>query len=229
MTQYVLYKRVSTKEQGNSGLGLDAQTRDINIYLVNYAPSDYQVIAEFVEIGSGAAKDRPELDQALALARKTGATLLVAKLDRLSRRVSFTAQLMEDKNVTFRVAVMPMADKFQLHIYAALAEQERQFISDRTKAAMAAAKRKGIKLGGIRPKTAARNAATKAAKLKDAEFLKSQILPAYNRGESLQQLAWKLSDLGYKTRTGKDLAPTQVRRILLRLQNLPLTATRNHA
>ena len=107
-------------------------------------------IARFEDVQSGGDSNRPELQKALALVRKTGAELLVAKLDRLSRKVSFIATLMDDSKVKLRVASMPRADKFQLHIYAALAEQERTFISERTKAALAAAKARGVKLGGRR-------------------------------------------------------------------------------
>ena len=95
------------------------------------------MIGAFQDTGSGADNGRPELQKALAMARKTGAELLVAKLDRLSRKVSHLSALMDDPKVKLRVASMPNADKFQLHIYAALAEQERDFISIRTKAALA--------------------------------------------------------------------------------------------
>ena len=138
--QYVIYKRVSTDSQGKSGLGLDAQSRDIELFISNYA-EEPEVIGEFTDIMSGKSSDRPELSKALEVCRTTGAALLVAKLDRLSRRVSFIASLMEDKRLSFKVAQMPHADKFQLHIYAALAEQERDFISKRTKAALAEALR----------------------------------------------------------------------------------------
>ena len=137
--KYVIYTRVSTQEQQKSGLGLEAQERDIEIFLTTYSDVPYEVIARFCDTGSGADNGRPEFQKALDLVRKTGAELLVSKLDRLSRKVSFIATLMEDKKVKFRVASMPHADPFQLHIYAALAEQEREFISKRTKAALQAA------------------------------------------------------------------------------------------
>jgi len=139
MLRYVIYKRVSTEDQGKSGLGLDAQDRDIRIYLDTYSPEPWEIVGTFVEIESRKDSDRPELTKAIALAKRTKATLLVSKLDRLSRKVSFIATFMDDKRLKFRVASMPHADKFQLHIYAALAEQEREFISLRTKAALAEA------------------------------------------------------------------------------------------
>ena len=104
---YVTYERVSTSKQGKSGLGLDAQDRDINLYLSNYADPDRKIVADYVEIQTGSKDNREELTKALETCRKKGATLLVSKLDRLSRKVSFIAQLMEDKKVSFRVAQMP--------------------------------------------------------------------------------------------------------------------------
>ena len=126
MKQFVIYTRVSTKRQGDSGLGLAAQLRDVQIYLETYAAAPYEVIGQFQDILSGSNDDRPALAQAVALAEKTGATLLVAKLDRLSRKVSFVSALMDRKKLSIVVVSMPQADKFQLHIYSALAEQERK-------------------------------------------------------------------------------------------------------
>ena len=147
MRRYITYKRVSREDQGRSGLGLEAQERDIQLFLENYAETPYEVVGEFVEVQSGSDNERPELLAAIELAKKESAILVCAKLDRLSRRVSFLAALMEDKELEFRVAQMPYADKFQLHIYAALAEQERDFISQRTKAALKSAKERGVRLG----------------------------------------------------------------------------------
>src|SRR5262245_30196146 len=114
MRRYVTYTRVSTAEQRRSGLGLAAQQRDIDIFLHSYSEVPWEVIGSFSDQGSGADNGRPEFQKALALVRKTGAELLVSKLDRLSRRVSFIARLMEDKQIRFRVASMPHADAFQL-------------------------------------------------------------------------------------------------------------------
>ena len=169
MRKYVCYLRVSTQEQGRSGLGLEAQRRDIEIFLQNYSTTPWEVIGTYQDIGSGADNGRPELQKAIALAKKAGAELLIAKLDRLSRKVAYLAQLMEDPKLKLRVASMPAADKFQLHIYAALAEQERDFISTRTKAALAAAKARGVKLGGYRGGHALQNANTIRAANADAE------------------------------------------------------------
>ncbi|MGB4910222.1 MAG: recombinase family protein, partial [Tabrizicola sp.] len=113
MKHFVIYRRVSTEDQGRSGLGLEAQTRDIDLYLANYADTPFEIAGAFLDVLSGRDNDRPELTKALDLCRKTGAELLVAKLDRLSRRVSFIAALMDDPKVKLRVASMPNADKFQ--------------------------------------------------------------------------------------------------------------------
>ena len=97
MRHYVTYKRVSSQEQGKSGLGLEAQERDIQLFLENYADTPYEVLEEFVEVHTGSDNDRPQLNAAIALAKKENAVLVVAKLDRLSRKVSFIASLMEEK------------------------------------------------------------------------------------------------------------------------------------
>lgn len=151
MSLYVIYRRVSTQDQGRSGLGLEAQDRDIELFLQNFAEPGYHILGSFTDIESGTDNGRPGLTEAIQAAKANSATLLVSKLDRLSRRVSFIAGLMDDKKLNFKVAQMPYADKFQLHIYAALAEQERDFISKRTSAALAVKRRLGGKTGGSRP------------------------------------------------------------------------------
>ncbi|PYG24698.1 recombinase family protein [Pelagimonas varians] len=217
MRQFVTYRRVSTQEQGRSGLGMDAQVRDIGIYLEAYAEQPFEVIAEFVEVQSGSADDRPELEKALELVRRTGAELLVAKLDRLSRRVSFIATLMDDKRVRLRVAAMPNADKFQLHIYAALAEQEREFISLRTKAALGEAKARGVKLGGLRDKTGERNKAVQAKAKTGAERVAGLIIPLRTQGATLREIAASLNKSGVPTARGGQWQASQVQRVLKRL------------
>ena len=112
MRKYVLYLRVSSAEQGKSGLGLEAQERDIELFLANYAETPYCVVERFVEVHSGKDNERPLLNAAIALAKREKAVLVVSKLDRLSRRVSFIASLMEDRGLDFKVAQMPHADKF---------------------------------------------------------------------------------------------------------------------
>lgn len=218
MHQYVTYRRVSTKEQGRSGLGLEAQDRDIALFLEQFSPVPYDVVGEFTDVLSGADIDRPELTKAIALARKTGATLLVSKLDRLSRKVSVIANLMEDKRVSFRVAQMPNADNFQLHIYAALAEQEREFISARTKAALAEAKARGTRLGGLRDKTMKRNEVVKENAAARARKVAGLILPLRQAGKPLREIAEHLNDAGVATARGGHWQASQVMRVLERLE-----------
>lgn len=217
MKQYVTYYRVSTKKQGDSGLGLEAQKRDINLFLDNYSEVPYEVLAEFTDVESGSNADRPELQKAITLAKKEGATLLVAKLDRLSRKVSFIAQLMEDEKLDFKVSSMPTADKFQLHIYAALAEQERDFISKRTKAALAEAKARGVKLGGLRDKTNARNKAKVDVADKAAEKLRGLVTPMIEQKLSLRAIATSLNNSGLKTAKGNEYSAMTVKRLVDRL------------
>lgn len=112
MAKYVIYRRVSTKKQGESGLGLEAQDRDIKLYLQSYAEGDYEILASYLDVESGTVTDRPELTKAMREAQAMGAILLVAKLDRLSRKVSFIASLLDDSRLKIKVACMPHADKF---------------------------------------------------------------------------------------------------------------------
>jgi DNA invertase Pin-like site-specific DNA recombinase len=215
--RYVVYKRVSTEDQGKSGLGLEAQTRDIRLYLDTYSPEPWEVIAEHVEIESGTNGDRPELRKAIDLAKRAGATLLVSKLDRLSRKVSFIASRMDDPKLSFRVASMPYADKFQLHIYAALAEQERDFISKRTKAALREAKARGTKLGGLRDITMKRNAVVKANADARARKLEGIVRPLRESKATLRDIADALNEAGIETPRGGGWHPTSVARLLERL------------
>ncbi|WP_425665709.1 recombinase family protein [Sinorhizobium fredii] len=216
MLRYVVYTRVSTEDQGKSGLGLEAQERDIGIFLDRFSAVPYEIIGRFQDVDSGSNNGRPELNKALALVRKTGAELLIAKLDRLSRKVSFIATLMDDPKVKLRVAQMPQADKFQLHIYAALAEQERTFISERTKAALRVAKERGVKLGGMRDATMKRNVAIQAKADAEAAKVMKLIAPMREAGASLSQIARTLDEMGIATSRGGKWTAMQVSRVARR-------------
>ena len=218
MKRYVIYRRVSTDEQGKSGLGLEAQDRDIRLYLEGYSDQPFEVVAEFTEVASGSDDRRPELTKALDMARKHGAELLVAKLDRLSRKVSFIASLLDDRKVQLRVAAMPQADKFQLHIYAALAEQEREFISIRTKAALKEAKARGVKLGGARDKTLKRNQEVQRKATERAQNVAGLIQPLREAGKSLREIAAELNRAGVRTARGGEWQASQVKRTIERLE-----------
>lgn len=220
MQRFVVYTRVSTKKQGDSGLGLDAQDRDIQLFLDNYSEVPFEVVARFQDVESGTRSDRPELAKAITLAKTTGATLLVAKLDRLSRSVAFIAQLLEDKKLNFRVASMPYADKFQLHIYAALAEQERDFISKRTKAALQEAKARGVKLGGYREGHKAHHEALRQNADKAAQRVASTILSRRAAGATFQAIADELNALGVATARNGQWYATTVRNYAKRLEAL---------
>lgn len=220
MKRYVIYRRVSTDEQGKSGLGLEAQDRDIRLYLEGYSDQPFEVVVEFTEVASGSDDRRPELTKALDIARKHGAELLVAKLDRLSRKVSFIASLLDDRKVQLRVAAMPQADKFQLHIYAALAEQEREFISIRTKAALKEAKARGVKLGGARDKTLKRNQEVQRKATERAQNVAGLIQPLRDAGKSLREIAAELNRAGVRTARGGEWQASQVKRTIERLERL---------
>src|SRR3954471_2074689 len=155
--KFVAYYRVSTERQGRSGLGLEAQQEAVRAYLNG---GSWRLVAEVIEVESGKRADRPKLAEALRLCRMHGGMLIIAKLDRLARNVAFVSNLMES-GVEFTAVDFPQANRLTVHILAAVAEHEAQMISTRTKAALAAAKARGTKLGGHRgyvPTDAARAA-----------------------------------------------------------------------
>ena len=156
---FIGYFRVSTARQGVSGLGLDAQKKSVADYLNG---GHWKILAEFVEIESGKRNDRPELQRALALAKQTGATLILAKMDRLGRRASYVLNLLDNSGVRFVFVEMPHASKLEIGIRAVVAEEEGRAISERTKAALAAAKRRGVKLGTYARELARQNKAAAA-------------------------------------------------------------------
>ncbi len=205
-TKYVSYVRVSTKQQEMSGLGLDAQRMMILNYIKNHGGC---LLHEFVESESGHHDDRVNLKRAISTSKNTDATLIVAKLDRLSRNVSFISSLMESK-VKFVVADMPTANEFTLHIFAALAEQERKYISERTKSALQAKK---LREPEWKPgtnnltdtgrqkahQTNYRNARTDTNVVHAFHYIES----LKRQGLTYQQIADKLNGENYRTRTGK--------------------------
>ncbi len=166
MPAFVTYLRVSTDKQGRSGLGLEAQRAAVARHAVATGGA---IVAEFVEVESGRKNDRPQLAAALAACRTRRAVLLIAKLDRLARNVAFVSNLME-AGVEFVAADMPTVNKLTIHILAAVAEEEARMISARTKAALAAAKERGVRLGnphlqpGTRDQALAAGRAAAAAK-----------------------------------------------------------------
>jgi DNA invertase Pin-like site-specific DNA recombinase len=208
--QFVAYYRVSTDRQGRSGLGLDAQREAVQRYL---AAIGGQLIGEHTEIETGKRNDRPELGKALAVCRRRrGARLVIAKLDRLSRNVAFIATLM-DSNVEFIACDNPHATRLTLHILAAVAEHEREMISIRTKAALAAAKARGKALGRYGAETLA--PAHKAAARARAEELRPTL--AELAGKSTRQIAAELTVRGIPTSRGGRWQAQSVANILRHL------------
>jgi DNA invertase Pin-like site-specific DNA recombinase len=211
MKPLIAYYRVSTQKQGKSGLGLEAQRAAVHAFAKS---EGMDVLGEWVEVETGKGADaldrRPELAAALKAAKKIGAAVCVAKLDRLSRDVAFIASLMAQK-VPFIVAALGAnADPFMLHIYAALAEQERRMVSERTKAGLAAAKARGTKLGNRQIADA-----NKAAARERAEALRD--LFAGLRNLSATAIAAELNDRKIATPTGKRWSAKTVIRVQERL------------
>lgn len=217
---YVSYLRLSKESKSGRNYGLTAQRRDLDLFLGPLCPDvedGCAEIAEYREIQSGADDNRPVLAKAIAHCSRVRATLLVSRLDRLSRKVSFIAKLLETKDLEFRVASMPHASKFELHIYAALAEQEREFISLRTRAGLAAARDRGSVLGGLRPGTVERNLASIAKADARAKELQPLIERFLKEGRSAEFIADVLTDLGNRTSRGTPISGNQVRRWIQRL------------
>jgi DNA invertase Pin-like site-specific DNA recombinase len=149
MNRFVAYLRVSTEKQGEQGHGISAQRQAIQNYLV---ANNGELLDEYVEVESGKKNDRPELKKAINRCKTSRSTLIIAKLDRLSRNMAFIANLM-DAGIDFIACDNPFANKLTIHILAAIAEHEREMISRRTREALAAAKAKGVQLGGYRGTT----------------------------------------------------------------------------
>lgn len=219
MTKYIAYYRVSTVKQGQSGLGLEAQKASVADYLAGVSG---ELINEYTEIQSGKKNNRLELDKALRKCRLTGATLLIAKLDRLSRNAAFLMNLQESA-IKFIACDMPEANNLTVGLMACLADYERVLISNRTKEALKAAKARGVKLGN--PKldqvrctdtTAARTARVEKAKERNTEILEVINEIQSNAGVelSLRQISKQLNEAGYTTARGKAWQATSVMRVL---------------
>jgi DNA invertase Pin-like site-specific DNA recombinase len=214
--KWVSYLRVSTDRQGASGLGLEAQRKAVLDYLDGGL---WQLAAEFVEIESGKrSNNRPQLAAALAACKKQKAKLVIAKLDRLARNVHFISGLM-DAGVEFIACDMPHANKLTIHILAAVAEHEREAISARTKAALAAAKARGKKLGG--PKLNDARILGRAANKANADRFAANTLPVVKQIQSsgittLRSIAAALAARGVPTARGGAWTPVQVSNLMRR-------------
>lgn len=218
----IIYTRVSTAEQGKSGLGLESQLNSIMEFCQS---ENIEVLHHYSETETGKGADaldkRPQLAKALQHAKKENAYLIVQKLDRLGRNVAFISSLMESK-VPFIVSQLGKeADSFMLHLYAALSEKERELISTRTKAALQVLKEKGVKLGNRTNLDEARalsNETNKTNATKFANEVLSIVLPLRDKGETLPAIANRLNKMGVKTRRGGAWYPSTVANILSRKQ-----------
>jgi DNA invertase Pin-like site-specific DNA recombinase len=211
--RFVAYYRVSTDRQGKSGLGLDAQRKAVLDYLNGGA---WTLVQEFVEVESGKNGDRPQLALALAACKRHKAKLVIAKLDRLSRNLAFIATLM-NSGVEFVAVDNPHANKLTIHILAAVAEHEREMISERTKAALAAAKARGQRLGNPRLAEAAK-LGREVAKANARRFA-ANVLPIIEEIEragvtSHNAIAAKLNERNVRTPRGGKWTHVQVGAVL---------------
>ena len=217
---YVSYLRVSTTRQGISGLGLEAQRKAVTDFVAGRG----EALSEYCEIESGKRSNRPQLALALADAKRSGAVLLIAKLDRLSRNVAFIANLLEG-GVEIVAADNPNANRMMLQMYSVFAEEEGRAISERTKAALAAAKARGVKLGWAIPSRAGQQ---QEAAQKGAEQIKAaadqfaaNIMPVIEQVKatgttSLRGIAGQLNQRGLKTARGGAWYAGTVRNALAR-------------
>ncbi|WP_298127152.1 recombinase family protein [Brevundimonas sp.] len=213
--RYVAYLRVSTSRQGDSGLGLEAQREAVTRYVEQVGGV---LIDEVVEVESGKLRDRPGLLAALAHCRSKPATLVIARLDRLARNVAFVSSLM-DGGVEFVAVDAPYANRLMLHILAAFAEHERDMVSARTKAALQAAKARGVKLG-------VNGARLAIARKTEAVAFAQKLAPAVEVAKAagcttLAQISDHLNACGWRTREGSAWCPATTRRMMARLAETP--------
>ena len=228
MAGIIAYFRVSTKRQGESGLGLEGQAAAVEAFAKQ---TGKQIVARYLEVESGRKSDRPQLAKALAHARRSKGTLTVAKLDRLSRDVEFLARVM-NSGCDFVACDNPTANRLTLHVLAAVADDEARRISERTKAGLAALKARGVKLGSARPghwegreqarldglakaRTAA--AVVRSEKADEAySDLRPLMIDLRAKGMTLAAIAASLNADGHVTRREKPWNPVQVSRVLER-------------
>ena len=213
--KFIAYYRVSTDRQGRSGLGLDAQKASVTAYLNG---GDWELVEEVVEVESGKKNERPALQKALVKCRRQKATLVIAKLDRLSRNLAFIANLMES-GVEFVATDMPHANRTMLQIMAVFAEHEREMISKRTKEALAVAKARGVRLGSPVPEKGSRlgNETRRTQADRFAQNALPMIREIQTTGASFRQIAEVLNGRGVVApRGGCRWHATTVSRVLSR-------------
>lgn len=210
MPQYVAYYRVSTDKQGIQGLGMDAQREAVARFMTGKG----DLAAQFIEVESGRKDNRPQLQLALAECRKRRAVLVIAKLDRLARNVHFISGLM-NSDVEFVAVDMPSANRLTIHILAAVAEHEREMISQRTKAALAAAKARGTRLGNPRREEAAAIARAGKNIQPPPPEVRKLMTNWREQGRGLREISRELNKLNIRTPQGKLWYASTVRSQLL--------------
>jgi DNA invertase Pin-like site-specific DNA recombinase len=227
--RYVVYYRVSTKQQGESGLGLEAQRAAAEAYVKQHGG---EIIGEYEEVETGKNCKRPEIMRAILHANRSRATLVIAKLDRLARSVWLTCTLLE-AGVDFVACDNPHATRLTVHILAAVAEEEARLISERTKAALRAFRLRGGCLGPMtfkkreewKPKQekARKRATRRNSEVADAAYgeVRPLIVSLRGQGRSFQAIADELNQLDHRTRTGKTWNKSQVKRVVDRACVLP--------
>jgi DNA invertase Pin-like site-specific DNA recombinase len=222
--RFIAYYRVSTARQGRSGLGLEAQRHAVIAHLNG---GSWNLIAEYTEVESGKRSDRPKLAEALAACRLHRATLVIAKLDRLARNVAFVSNLME-AGVEFEAVDFPQANRLTIHILAAVAEHEARMISERTRAALAAAKARGRVLGGFRGRSGTKKDCARASQVRVAAAQRraADLAPTINEIRasgacSLRAIAADLNSRRITAPRGGSWSASQVRGTVARLSGPP--------
>jgi len=217
MKKYIAYYRVSTQKQGSSGLGLEAQRTAVR----NFIGSDSEILTEYTDIESGKRNDRPNLLQAIADCKEKNATLIIAKLDRLSRNASFIFTL-RDTGVKFIAVDMPEANSVTIGIMAVLAQDERERISQRTKVALDELRKQGVKLGS--PQNLDTEARQKGLEARKQNALQNEnnkkatalIVALRSQGKSFYVITNELNELGFLTRRNKRFQQNQIQRLFNR-------------
>jgi len=211
-SRYVAYYRVSTQQQSLSGLGLEAQRDAVRRFLNG---GKWELVGEFTEVESGRRRDRPELEKAMAAAKRRKATLVIAKLDRLARNVYFVSGLLESK-VRFVCCDVAEADRMMLQMLAVFGEHEARMISERTRAALAAARARGVKLGNPRIRELNRDPARKASEF--ARQMRGTLDAMHAVGLTQRAMVAELNKMGVRTARGGTWSLAQLQRVLKRLE-----------
>ena len=213
--KYVIYYRVSTKKQGLSGLGLEAQKTIVENYIKNSI-----VVAEFTEIETGKSANRPQLNKALECCKQHNATLLVAKLDRLSRNLHFVTSL-QNAGIDFVYYNIPTANRLTIHIISAIAENEAQLISLCTKQALAEKKKQGVKLGNPQNNGLTATNIAKGRNIRIENAMQNEqnrkagtlVLTMRNNGSKWSEIVGQLNQNGFRTRRNCNFDITAVKRL----------------